>query len=46
IGVLMVFDRILDIVRTSVNVWGDCSCATVVARLEGEETNVAAVPSR
>jgi Na+/H+-dicarboxylate symporter len=43
IGVLMVFDRILDMARTSINVWGDCSCATVVARLEGEETNVAVV---
>jgi Na+/H+-dicarboxylate symporter len=43
IGVLMVFDRILDMARTSINVWGDCSCATVVARLEGEETNVAVI---
>jgi Na+/H+-dicarboxylate symporter len=41
IGVLMVFDRILDMCRTSINVWGDCCCATIVARLEGEETNVA-----
>ncbi len=41
IGVLMVFDRILDMCRTSINIWGDCCCATVVARLEGEETNVA-----
>ncbi|MCH8117081.1 MAG: dicarboxylate/amino acid:cation symporter [Proteobacteria bacterium] len=46
IGVLMVFDRILDMARTSVNVWGDCSCATIVARLEGEETNVAVRPAR
>ena len=45
IGVLMVFDRILDMARTSVNVWGDCSCATIVARLEGEETNVAVRPA-
>ncbi len=41
IGVLLVFDRILDMARTSINVWGDCSAATIVARLEGEETNVA-----
>jgi len=27
--------------RTSVNVWGDATCATIVARLEGEKTNVA-----
>jgi Na+/H+-dicarboxylate symporter len=41
IGVLMVFDRILDMARTSINVWGDASCATIVARLEGEKTKVA-----
>ncbi len=41
IGVLMVFDRILDMCRTSINVWGDACCATIVARLEGEETKVA-----
>jgi Na+/H+-dicarboxylate symporter len=39
IGVLLVFDRILDMARTSINVWGDCSCATIVARLSGEKTN-------
>jgi len=37
----MVFDRILDMCRTSINVWGDCCCATIVARLEGEKTKVA-----
>jgi Na+/H+-dicarboxylate symporter len=41
IGVLMVFDRVLDMCRTSINVWGDACCATIVARLEGEKTNVA-----
>jgi proton glutamate symport protein len=41
LGVLLVFDRVLDMARTSVNVWGDASCATIVARLEGEETKVA-----
>jgi len=41
LGVLLVFDRILDMARTSINVWGDACCATIVARLEGEETNVA-----
>ena len=40
IGVLMVFDRILDMCRTSINVWGDAACVTIVARLEGEKTNV------
>jgi proton glutamate symport protein len=36
IAVLFVFDRILDMVRTSVNVFGDSCCAVIVARLEGE----------
>ena len=40
IGVLMVFDRVLDMCRTSVNVWGDACCATIVARLRGEKTKV------
>ena len=37
IGVLFVFDRILDMFRTSVNVFGDAVCATVIAHLEGEQ---------
>jgi proton glutamate symport protein len=37
IGVLFVFDRILDMARSSVNVCGDASCAVIIARLEGEE---------
>jgi Na+/H+-dicarboxylate symporter len=37
IGVLFVFDRVLDMARTSVNVFGDACCAVIVARLEGEE---------
>jgi proton glutamate symport protein len=41
IGVLMVFDRVLDMLRTSVNIWGDITCATIIARLEGEQTRVA-----
>ncbi len=41
IGALMVFDRILDMARTSVNIWGDTCCATIIARLDGEETKVA-----
>jgi Na+/H+-dicarboxylate symporter len=42
IAYLMVFDRILDMVRTSVNVFGDSACAVIVARLSGEKTNIAA----
>ena len=44
IGVLMVFDRVLDMARTAVNIFGDACCATIVARLEGEATNVAGAP--
>ncbi len=40
IGVLMVFDRVIDMCRTSVNVWGDACCAIIVARLRGEKTKV------
>ncbi len=40
IGVLMVFDRVLDMLRTSVNIFGDSCCAVIVARLAGEKTNV------
>ena len=36
IGLLFVFDRILDMTRTSINVFGDATCAVIVARLEGE----------
>lgn len=45
IGVLMVFDRILDMVRTSVNIFGDSCCAVIVARLDGEQTKLAAQPA-
>ena len=41
IGVLLVFDRILDMLRTSVNIFGDSCCAVIVARLDGEKTNLA-----
>jgi Na+/H+-dicarboxylate symporter len=37
IGVLLVFDRILDMCRTTVNVFADACCALIVARLEGEQ---------
>jgi Na+/H+-dicarboxylate symporter len=41
IAVLFVFDRVLDMARTSVNVFGDACCAVIVARLEGEPTKLA-----
>lgn len=37
VGVLFVFDRILDMARTALNVFGDSVCAVIVAKLEGEE---------
>lgn len=37
IGMLLVTDRILDMLRTAVNVFSDSCCAVVVARLEGEK---------
>ena len=37
LGVLLVFDRALDMLRTSINVLGDACCAVIVARLQGEE---------
>ncbi len=40
IGVLFVFDRVLDMARTSVNVFGDASCAVILARLEGEKLSL------
>jgi Na+/H+-dicarboxylate symporter len=41
IGVLLVFDRVLDMARTAVNIFGDACCAVIVARLDGEKTNLA-----
>ncbi len=37
IGPLFLFDRVLDMARTSVNVFGDSCAAVVVARSQGEE---------
>lgn len=45
-GVLFVFDRILDMLRTSVNVLGDGATALIVARLQGEKTALANAPLR
>lgn len=36
VAILFVFDRILDMSRTAVNVYGDATCALIVARLGGE----------
>lgn len=37
IGLILVVDRILDMCRTAVNVWGDSVGAVLIARSEGEE---------
>ncbi len=37
IGMLLVTDRILDMIRTAVNVFSDSCCAVIVARTEGEK---------
>lgn len=46
IGVLLVTDRVLDMMRTAVNVFSDASGTVIVARLEGETTNVGLAPAR
>lgn len=38
IGLILVTDRILDMFRTSVNMWGDAIGATLVAHSEGEKS--------
>jgi len=40
IGLLLVTDRLLDMLRTAVNVFSDSCCATFVARTEGEPTHL------
>lgn len=39
IGMILAVDRILDMCRTAVNVWGDSCGTAVIARLEGETFN-------
>ena len=41
IGLILAVDRILDMLRTSVNVWSDSCGAVTIARSENEETTVA-----
>ena len=45
IGVLFVFDRILDMARTSINILGDGCCAVIVAKLEGEDRVLTGEPA-
>ena len=41
IGLIMAVDRILDMFRTTVNVLGNSTCATLLARSEGEQEMLA-----
>jgi Na+/H+-dicarboxylate symporter len=34
---MFVFDRVLDMARTAINILGDTACAVIIARLEGQE---------
>lgn len=40
IGLILAVDRILDMSRTTVNVWGDTCAAVIIARSEGEELKI------
>lgn len=44
IGLLLVTDRILDMMRTAVNVFSDSCAAVIIARSEGEQTAIALAP--
>lgn len=46
IGLVLAVDRVLDMCRTSVNVFGDSCCAVTVARLEGEDGVLGEPPIR
>ncbi len=45
-GVLLVFDRLIEMVRTGINVLGDTACAVIIARLEGEDRILAGNAAR
>ena len=36
IALILGVDRILDMIRTTINITGDCACSIVIARSEGE----------
>ncbi len=40
IGLILAVDRILDMIRTTVNVWSDTCGAVIIARSENEDTSV------
>lgn len=39
IGLILAVDRILDMFRTTINVYGDTCCAVIIAKSEGEKLN-------
>lgn len=45
IGLILAVDRVLDMYRTSVNVWSDATCCAVVARWEGDAADAGQSPS-
>lgn len=40
VGLILAVDRVLDMLRTTVNVWSDSCGATIIAKTEGEELKV------
>lgn len=40
IGLILAVDRILDMFRTTINVYGDTCCAVIVAKSEGEKLKI------
>jgi len=46
IGMILAVDRLLDMFRTAVNVWGDACGTVVVARLSGEKLNATVANDR
>ena len=40
IGLVLVVQQPLDMIRTGVNVWGDLTGAVIVAKSEGENLNI------
>ena len=40
VGLILAVDRILDMSRTTVNVWGDTCAAVIIAKSEGETLNI------
>jgi Na+/H+-dicarboxylate symporter len=40
IGLILAVDRVLDMFRTAINVYGDTCCAVIIAKSEGEKLNI------